>query len=518
MDFGKLLSDLGESAAVLIPILAIVVGLFIAWIVGRLGAFIVKRILVSAKVDERASDSLGTQTQITKWVSGFTFWALFVFVLVWLINVAQGFIPGLQDNVVQSPLQALLAEWVGKIVSVGISLLVAWAIATVLKFLVVRVLNVTKLDERLGETVPGETSPNNMNESIGKTVFWLVFLVFIPSILNNLGIGQAADSVQGLVDSIIGYIPGIIGAIIVLVLGGLFARILRQIVTGFLEGVGVDGLGERFGFSKSNDAQPLSALLGTVVYVLVFIPIVVQALDLLALPVISEIGTQLLGSVTTAIISILGAVVILFVAYYLAKFISDIVTNLLAGIGIDRLPEALGFKTAQGANLSGVAGYVVLVYVMLFAVQGTAETFGLGAIAGIVASLIALGGNVLLGVAIFMVGIYLANVASNVITTAGGEDASFLANIARWGILIFVAGIALTQAGVPLAGQTITIILYAIGAAVALAFGLGGRDTAARQLDSWFMSKPSETDETDETEQKEKKTKSAKAKAKNAKK
>ena len=505
MDFQKLFADLGQSAAILIPIIAIVIGLFLAWIVGRLGAFLVRRILNGAKIDERASESLGTQTQITKWVSGFTFWALFIFVLVWLINFAQGFVPGLQGNVVQSPLQELLATWVGTLISVGISLLVAWLIASVLRFLVVRILNMTKLDEWLGEKASVKKS-DNMNESIGKTVFWLVFLVFIPSILNNLGVGQAADSVQGLVDSIIGYIPGIIGAVIVLVLGGLFARILRQIVTGFLEGVGVDSLGERFGFSKSNETQPLSALLGTVVYVLVFIPIVVQALDLLALPVISDIGTQLLGSVTGAIISVLGAAVILFVAYYLAKFISEIVTNLLAGIGIDRLPEALGFKTAQGANLSGVVGYVVLVAVMLFAVQGTAESIGLSTIAVAVGSLIVLGGNVLLGVVIFMVGIYLANVASNVITTAGGEDTSLLANIVRWAILIFVAGIALSQAGVTLAENAITIILIAVGAAGALAFGLGGRDMAAKQLDSWFMPAP------EEMEKAEKKARSVKPK------
>ncbi|MDX1378175.1 MAG: mechanosensitive ion channel [Anaerolineales bacterium] len=499
MDFQKLFADLGQSAAILIPVLAIIVGLFIAWIVARLGAFIVRKALERIQVDERASESLETKAQITKWVSGFTFWALFIFVLIGMINLAQGFIPGLQGNVVQSPLQALLAEWVGKIISVGISLLVAWIIATVLKFLVVRILNITKLDERLGESVPGETAPRkDMNESIGKTVFWLVFLVFIPSILNNLGIGQAAESVQGLVDGIISYIPGILGAVIVLVLGGLLARILRQIVTGFLEGVGVDNLGERFGFSKAQDAQPLSALLGTVVYVLVFIPIVVQALDLLALPVISEIGTQLLGSVTSAIISVLGAVVILFVAYYLAKFISEIVTNLLDGIGVDRLPEALGFKTAQGANLSSVVGYVVLVAVMLFAVQGTAESIGLSSISSVIGSLIVLGGNVLLGIVIFMVGIYLANLASNVITTAGGEGTAFLANIIRWAILIFVAGIALTQAGVTLAGNVIQIILFAVGAAVALAFGLGGRDVAARQLESWFTSMP-KAEATEET-------------------
>ena len=489
MDFQQLFADLGESAAILIPILAIIVGLFISWIVARIGTFIVRRILTSAKVDERASSSLGTETQITKWVSGFTFWVLFIFVLVWLINLAQGFIPGLEGNVVQSPLQALLAEWVGKLVSVGISLLVAWIIATVLKFLVVRVLNVTKLDERLGEQVAGKKS-SDMNESIGKTVFWLVFLVFIPSILNNLGVGQAADSVQGLVDQVISFIPGIIGAVIVIVLGGLFARILRQIVTGFLEGLGVDNLGERFGFSKAKDAQPLSALLGMVVYVLVLIPIVVQALQLLALPVITDIGTQLLDSVTSAIINILGAVVILFVAYYLAKFISDIVTNLLDGIGIDRLPAALGFKTAKGNTLSGVIGYVVLVAVMMFAVQGTAQAIGLTDIADLVGELIGFAGSVLLGIVIFIAGIYLANVASNVITAAGGSDAQFLANIARWAILVFVAFIALTQAGIDLAGEVLQIILLAVGAAFALAFGLGGREAAAKQVEQWFDRKP----------------------------
>jgi hypothetical protein len=285
-------------------------------------------------------------------------------------------------------------------------------------------------------------------------------------------------------------IPGIVTAVIIFLLGGLLARILRQIVTGFLEGVGIDGLGERVGFSAAQKTQPLSGLLGTVVYVIVMVTVIGQALAALELEVLTNISEQILGSVTGVILGVLGAVIVLGVAYYVAKFISEIVTNLLAGIGLDRLPEALGFKAAQGTNLSGVAGYVVLVYVMLFAVQGTAETFGLASIAGIVASLIALGGNVLLAIAIFMVGIYLANVASNVITTAGGEEASFFANIARWGILIFVAGIALTQAGVPLAGETIQILLYAIGAAAALAFGLGGRDAAARQLDSWFASKP----------------------------
>jgi hypothetical protein len=298
--------------------------------------------------------------------------------------------------------------------------------------------------------------------------------------------GEAAASVQTLGNQILGYIPGVIGAVIILILGALLARIVRQIVTGFLEGIGVDQYGERVGLSKAKNAMPLSALLGTVVYVLILVPVIVQALEVLGLPVISNIGAQLLGNVTGAILSLLGAAVILGVAYYIAKFIADVATSLLAGIGIDRLPASLGFKTAKGAALSGVVGYVVLVAVMLLAVQGTAQAIGLTSIAAVVGSLIGFGGNVLLGIVIFIAGIYLANVASNVITTTGGSDAVFLANLARWAILIFVAGIALSQAGVRLAEGTILIILATIGVAVALAFGLGGRDIAAKQLDKWF--------------------------------
>ncbi len=481
----NIIASLGETAAILVPILAIIIGLFVAWIVARIGAFIVRKGFERANVDKRASDSLGTKTQITSWVSGFTFWALFVFVLIQLVNLAQGmgFLPaGLSADATQS--QFVNEVFVG-IIGVGVSLLVAWIIATVLKFLVIRVLNVTRLDERLGEKVTGKKS-SNMNESIGKAVFWLVFLIFIPSILNSLGIGAAADSVQGLVNQMLNYIPGIIGAVVIVFLGALLARIIRQIVTGFLEGLGIDSLGERVGLSKAQSAQPLSGLLGTVVYILVLVPVIIQALDVLNLPVISKIGAQLLGGVTGAILSTLGAAVLLGVAYYIAKFISDVATSLLAGIGVDRLPAALGFKTTKGTGLSGVIGYIVLVAVMLLAVQSTAEFIGLTSVAALVGSLMAFGGKLLFGIVIFMAGIYLANIASSLITSTGGNDALFFANIARWAILIFVAGIALSQAGVTLADSAITIILATIGVAVALAFGLGGRDIAAKQLEKWL--------------------------------
>lgn len=473
----------------LLPLLVIIIGLFVAWVVARIGAFLVRRAFERLKVDERASQSLETKTQVTKWVSGLTFWVLFI-VVIWQLTIAAQNFAGVNTSAVQTPLGALLTEWLGKLVNVGVFLLVAWLVAWILKFLVVRVLNMTRLEERLGERVAGKKAATaNMNESIGKAVFWLTFLVFMPSILGSLGLGETATSIQSLVNQLLGYIPGIIGAVVILILGTLLARILRQIVTGFLEGVGVDGLGERVGLSKAKNAQPLSELLGTVVYAIVMVTVIGQALAALNLEVLTNISDQVLSGVTGVILSALGAAVVLGVAYYVAKFVADVASSLLAGIGINRLPAALGFKTAKGAELSGVIGYVVLVAVMLLAVQGTAQFIGLTSIAALVGSFITFGGKVLFAIVIFLAGIYLANIASDVITSTGGKDAIFLANITRWAILIFVAGIALSQAGVTLAANAITIILATIGAAVALAFGLGGRDAAGKQLDKWFTRK-----------------------------
>jgi len=484
MDFNQLIEQLG----VFLPLIAIILGLFVAWVVARIGAFVVRRVFESLKVDERASSSLDSKTQITKWASGVTFWVLFVFVL-WQLTTLAGRYIGIPASTVD-PLGALFNEWLPRLVNVAVFFAIAWVIASVLRFFVVKVLELTRLDERLGEKVTDKKSAANVNQSIGRAVFWLTFLIFMPSILGSLGLGETADSVQGLVNQLLGFVPGIIAAIIILILGTLLARIIRQIVTGFLEGIGADRLGERFGFSKEQNAQPLSTLLGTVVYVIIMVTVIGQALAALNLEVLTNISEQILGSVTGVILGVLGATVVLGIAYYVAKFVADVASSLLAGIGINRLPEALGFKTAKGADLSGAVGYIVLIAIMLFAVQGTAESFGLASIAEVMGSLIVLGGKVLLGLAIFVVGIYLANVAANVITKASGEGSSALATIARWAILIFVAGIALTQAGVTLAANVIQILLIAIGAAAALAFGLGGREAASKQLDQWFTSTP----------------------------
>ncbi len=88
---------------------------------------------------------------------------------------------------------------------------------------------------------------------------------------------------------------------------------------------------------------------------------------------------------------------------------------------------------------------------------------------------------------IFGLGIYLAKIVAESVQNSHAPQSGFLALVARIAILIFAGAMALRQMG--LANEIIVIgfglIIGAVAVAVAIAFGIGGRDLAAKKLDEW---------------------------------
>ena len=138
-------------------------------------------------------------------------------------------------------------------------------------------------------------------------------------------------------------------------------------------------------------------------------------------------------------------------------------------------------------TLSEVVGYIVLAAVLIIAGIEAADMLNFGFLSEILAIFIAFGGQVLLALLIFAVGLYLANLTRDAILAAGGKNAGFMAGLARAAILVLVVAMGLQQVGV--AGEIVNIafgvLIGAIGVAAALAFGLGSRDTASRIVDGW---------------------------------
>jgi hypothetical protein len=462
--------------------------LFVGWLIALIVSAIVRNLLKRVKLNERLVGVIGeegTQARpdIEKWISSAVFYLLLLFVLVAFLQIVQ--LPAVAE-----PLNAMLTQITlaaPKLLGALVIILIAWVIAVIVKSIVLRTLRLTKLEERL--STQAQVQPKTSTaEALANGMFWLVLLLFLPAVLSVLELEGLVEPVTGVVNSILGAIPSIFTASIYLLAGWLLARIVRQIVTNLLAATNIDSIGKQVGINDGT--QPLSQIIGTIVYVLILIPTVITALNALGVEAISKPAITMLTTVMNAIPVLFGAALVLIIAYIAGRLVSVLATNLLAGVGFDRVPEILGLRlpdTKSERSLSEVAGYIVLAAVILLAAIEASSLLGFEFLATILAAILAFGGQVLVALLIFAIGLYLANLAHKAIMAAGGARAGLMANLARVAILVLIAAMSLSQLGV--AAEVITIafgvLLGTIGIAAALAFGLGARDTAGRIVENW---------------------------------
>jgi len=468
--------------------------LIIGWLIALVVSAVVRRALRRTTVDERLTGLIAVEgaeaIEVERWVGRGVFWLIMIFVLVAFFQV-------LGLTMITEPLNQLLIQvfqYAPRLIGGGLLLLFAWALASILRFFVTRVLKAAKLDERLG-TLAGVVEEERvpLSKTLGDAVYWLVFLLFLPALLGALAVEGLLEPVQGMITNILEFLPNIFAAGLILAIGWFVARIVQRIVTNLLAAIGTDRLSERVELDRVLGKQRLSGVLGLIVYFLILIPVLIAALNALGLDAITEPASNMLNVILTALPGIFAAGLLVAIAYVVGRVVSGLITNVLTGIGFNAILARLGVgkEPAEGERtLSEIVGYLVLVGVMLLASMEAAHLLGFTLLADLVAEFTFFAGQVVLGLIIFGIGLYLANLAAEVVKASGAAQAGLLALAARISILVLAGAIALSQMG--LAGEIINlafgVLLGAIGIAVALAFGLGGREIAARELEEWLKS------------------------------
>ena len=202
-------------------------------------------------------------------------------------------------------------------------------------------------------------------------------------------------------------------------------------------------------------------------------------------------ATNMLDTFLAAIPNIFAAAVVLAIAYIVGRLVSGLVTNLLAGIGFDTVPARLGLTsgtpTVGRRTPSEIVGALVLVAVVLFATVEAFRLLNFTALADLLAELIQLSGQVILGLIVLAIGAYLANLAAELIRSSGTPNAGLLALVARVAVLVLAGAMALRQMGIAneIVNLAFGLVLGAVAVAAALAFGFGGREVAGRELEHW---------------------------------
>ncbi len=474
--------------------------LLAGWIIASIVRGIVKKVLQSTEIDNQIAawiagdDSGGSSIPIEKWLSDFAYWLILLFAVVAFLNT-------LQLEAVYQPLNALLGEitsFLPKLLGAGILSAIAWLLATLAKMLITKVLGSFNLEERLGEG----SEQISVAQTIGNAVYWFICLLFLPSILSTLNLEGTLVPVQGLLDQILAIIPNILGAVIIAAVGWVVAKIVQRVVSSLLATTPINQVGAKFGLSSDPNGNSLSNIIGNVVNVLILIPVAITALDALQIQAISQPATEMLNQVLTLLPKLFAATVVLGLAYVGGQYLSDMVSNVLRSVGFNNIFQWLGIAqtpqtpettteetaTTQTRTPSQIAGVVVLVAVMLIASLTAVDILEIEALRAVVGTLLAIAGQVLVGLAVLALGLYLANLCFNLITNSGTRQAKFLGHTARISILIFVIAMALQQMGIApnIVNLAFGLLVGGIAAAIALAFGLGGREVAAEQLREWL--------------------------------
>jgi small-conductance mechanosensitive channel len=188
---------------------------------------------------------------------------------------------------------------------------------------------------------------------------------------------------------------------------------------------------------------------------------------------------------------LIGAIVILILGYIVAKILQAVVSRLLQSIGFDGWMERGGIKQffdrAQTSQTpASVLGKLVFWFVFIIAITMAADTLGIPQVSAVLAQLVAYIPSIIAAILILILAALLANFVSGIVRGATGSGV--LASIARYAIIVYAVFAALTELGVAvqLTAPTFLILLGAVALAVALAFGIGGREVARDILEKAY--------------------------------
>ena len=418
-------------------------------------------------------------------------------------------------------------DWVGMLTKVGIAIIiviVTWILAKVVKWAI------GKLVGRIGFLQRPGADGRSIGESFGQVGSLLVWLFGLIAVLQVFALDAVLSPIQGALNTVMEYLPKVLGAAFVFFIGYLIARVARQLVeaaVGMINFGGIaakvksaaptgtsgatqPGTGDQGTTQPQPDAagpvapaqqaapatgypapggypaaeqtpaagsQKVASIVGSLVFAVIIIMVTIAALQVLGISAISDPAVNMLTLILDAIPLILAAVLLLGIGYLIAKFVGSILENTLRGLGTDRAVASLGIM-AEDKEASKILTRIAQVAIMVFFAIMAARALHFPEVTAILDEVLSLGGRVLFGGVIIAVGFLVAKIVANAIGTGTTSTVVRYATIA-----LFVA------MGLKYMGIADSIITLAFGSVVvggalaaALAFGLGGREAAARTL------------------------------------
>ncbi len=201
---------------------------------------------------------------------------------------------------------------------------------------------------------------------------------------------------------------------------------------------------------------------------------------------------QVFGDILPALI---GALVILFAGYLLARVIEKLVERFLRRIKLNQMlerGEVMRAVERSGSHLNPVRVLSNLIFwlVMFAVILVAANALGLESLANVFSELVSYIPSVIAAIVIILVGIVLGGFVGGLIAASAGalHGGRALARVGRGGVILLAVFMALQELGIAtdIVTTAFAILFGAIALAMALSFGLGNRDLAGQITREWY--------------------------------
>jgi hypothetical protein len=379
--------------------------------------------------------------------------------------------------------QELFLIWTEKLAVAALILIVTWGLAKAAKWAFARMIDQISFFRR------GTSSGESVGMALGRIVSLFIWLFGLLAILQRLGFDSVITPVQGLLTNFIGYVDNIVFAAAIFFIGSMIARIVRDIVETALATVNLDKWANMGGVEAVTGNSAISKTIGTIIYVLIIIPVAIAALQMLEISAITDPAMSLLNMVFKAVPLIIGACLLLGLGYVISRWISGLIADLLPSLGADRAIAELGILP-EGRSASGVIATIVTIAIMVFFAIAATNMLGFPQLTNILQTVLAQAGNVVFGAVLIALGVIVARILQSLVADTTG--AGIAPNFAYWltvALFIFI-GLQQMNIGGPIIEYAFGALAIGASVAFSLAFGLGGRDAAAKMLANFGNAKP----------------------------
>ena len=327
----------------------------------------------------------------------------------------------------------------------------------------------------------GFLEQHNLAKPIASLAKAIMTIFVLIAVLQHFGLTGVLDPLKAMVNKFLGVIPNIIGAGVIAYAGWIIAKIVAE-----LTGAALNKVDQKLLAKTGNSEVKVAKLGSSFIFAAILLPIIVAALGVLNIPAISGPASEMINKLMAAIPNIIGAGIILVVAYFVAKFVVQMLSGILDGMGVDEMPEKMGVQGLFTPTFTPtkLIGGAIMFFSMLTATTAAVNTLGIDVISSIFAKVLEFGGGILVGSVILIVGYTLSSIAYNKLSETTSDG---IASVARFAILGLVLAMGLKAMGLAdnIVNMAFGFTLGAVAIAAAIAFGLGGQDAAKFVANNW---------------------------------